>query len=210
MRYLAKLALFTFVGCFFFSGCTVYTEKQTESLSQAVYATKDSIDCGRFDLADEYSTQSTRIVKPPKKRIEILPIYKSGTPDSKQTVASKTPTAPTPTITKPASRTVVIPPRFGNDPVVVVGTLEYEQLLQDNRVATQLRADYDNLKNLKVNLDVELQKQYEMRDKMVEEIIVLQKKLVEKDLALLRRNILIVALVSSLGVGLYLRLRGIL
>ena len=206
MRYLVKLALFAFVGSFFFSGCTVYTEKQTESLSQAVYATKDSIDCGRFDLADEYSTQSTRIVKPPKKRIEVLPIYKSGTSDTKQTVAPKTPTTPS----KPASRTVVIPPRFGNDPVVVVGTLEYEQLLQDNRVATQLRADYDNLKNLKVNLDVELQKQYEMKDKMVEEIIVLQKKLVEKDLALLRRNILIVALVSSLGVGLYLRLRGIL
>lgn len=211
MRHLAKFLFLLVFSSFIFSGCTVYTEKQSESLSQAVYATKDSIDCGRFDLADEYSTQTTRIVRPPKKRIEVLPIYKNTVPvnSNKNVVDSK---KPTPTVLpegKP-SRTVVIPPRFGNDPVVVVGTLEYEQLLKDNRIAVQLKVDYENLRNLKINLDAELQKQYEMRDKMVEELLSLQKKIVEKDLALLRRNILIVALFSSLGVGVYLRIKGIL
>lgn len=213
-----NLAKFVFLAAFvanIFSGCTLYTEKQSESLSQAAYATKDSIDCGRFDLADSYSTEVTRIVRPPKKRIEVLPLYK----ENKQTNVSSSgsleknnsafkPTAQTET--KSSSRTVVIPPRFGNDPVLVVGTEEYEQLLRDNRIAAQLKSDYDNLKNLKVNLDAELQKQYQMRDRMVEDLIHLQKKLVEKDLEILRRNILITCLISVLGVGIYLRIKRIL
>lgn len=212
MRHLVKFVFLVGFSVFLFSGCTVYTEKQSESLSQSVYAAKDSIDCGRFDLADEYATQSTRIVRPPKNRIEILPVYKTNKSagDNKHTVEPKTPKPTSATDTKSVSRTVVIPPRFGNDPVVVVGTEEYDQLLQDNRIAVQLRADFDNLKNLKVNLDAELQKQYEMRDKMVQDLINLQKKLVEKELAILRRNIVIVTLLSCMGIGVYLRIKGIL
>lgn len=211
MRRLAKLIFLVGFCAWFLSGCTVYTEKQSESLSQAAYATKDSIDCGRFDLADSYSAEVTRLVRPPKNRISILPVYKNHKTAGPSTNNSK------PTVSKndnevkpPPSRTVVIPPRFGNDPVVVVGTEEYNQLLQDNKIAVQLRADFDNLQNLKVNLDKELQNQYAMRDKMVEDLIRMQKQLVEKDLALLRRNIIIVSLISLMSVGVYLRIKGIL
>lgn len=66
------IALFAIV---FLSGCTVYTEKQTEAVSQTVYATKDSIDNARIDLAEQYINETARLVKPPKNRINIQPVY---------------------------------------------------------------------------------------------------------------------------------------
>jgi hypothetical protein len=38
----------------------------------------------------------------------------------------------------------------------------------------------------------------------------MQKQLIEKDLAILKRNIIIVCLVLSIGGGVYLRMKGIL
>ena len=55
----------------FLYGCTIYTEKQSKALSQTVYATKDSLDVARIDLADSYINQAVKIVKPPKKRIDV-------------------------------------------------------------------------------------------------------------------------------------------
>jgi len=57
------------------SGCTVYTEKQSEAVSQTVYATKDSIDNARIDLAEQYINETVKLIKPPKKRIDIQPVY---------------------------------------------------------------------------------------------------------------------------------------
>ena len=56
------------VFCFLFSSCTIYTEKQSQALSRTIYATKDSLDEARIDLADKYSAEATRLVKPPKKK----------------------------------------------------------------------------------------------------------------------------------------------
>ena len=58
-----------------FSGCTVYTEKQSEAASQTVYATKDAIDNARIDLAEQYINEAVKLIKPPKTRINIEPIY---------------------------------------------------------------------------------------------------------------------------------------
>lgn len=46
-------------------------QKSNDDLSQAVYATNDSIHSGRFDLAEKYSDQSTRLIAPPANRIPI-------------------------------------------------------------------------------------------------------------------------------------------
>ena len=46
----------SYLSILFLVSCTVYTEKQSEALSQSVYATKDSIDYARIDLDDSYST----------------------------------------------------------------------------------------------------------------------------------------------------------
>jgi hypothetical protein len=74
-KYLIYFLLFLFLPA-----CTVYTEKQSQALSRTVYATKDSLDQARIDLADKYSTETIRLVKPPKKRVEIPPVYKKTIP----------------------------------------------------------------------------------------------------------------------------------
>lgn len=69
MKFLLLLSLFL-------CGCTTrFVEKQSEELSKVVYATSDSIDAGRFDLAEKYSKETTKLVVPPKQRIEVKPIY---------------------------------------------------------------------------------------------------------------------------------------
>jgi hypothetical protein len=107
------------------TSCTVYTEKQSEALSRSVYATKDSLDNARLDLADTYVNESVRIVKPPKKRIEIQPVYKKTTID---TISSQSKVKPT-IINK--QRVLIIPEKYKNDTVVVVSSEEYQQLLKD-------------------------------------------------------------------------------
>lgn len=69
-----KILLIPFV--WFLVSCqhTRYIEKTSEPLSQTVWATKDSIDYGRFDLADKYINQAIKLIPAPEKRIEIKPI----------------------------------------------------------------------------------------------------------------------------------------
>ena len=75
------------------TSCTVYTEKRSEALSQAVFATADSVDAARFDLADSYSKEATKLANPPKVRVKIDPIYTKGVKHPKQkTVLPTTPT----------------------------------------------------------------------------------------------------------------------
>ena len=50
----------------------------------------------------------------------------------------------------------------------------------------------------------------EYNDKMVRDLNIMQRKLVEKDLAILQRNIIIVVLLGTIGVATYLRIKGIL
>jgi len=75
MKYLVKFGIVGFLLAFTMPGCTVYTEKQTEAVSRTVYATKDSIDNARIELAEEYINQTIKLIKPPKNRITIEPIY---------------------------------------------------------------------------------------------------------------------------------------
>jgi len=178
-----------FAVIFLISGCTVYTEKQTESVSQSVYATKDSIDLARIDLAESYINETTKLINPPKKRIEISAIYQKPIQvnDSKQ-------------------RIVIVPEKYKSDKVVVVNTTEYDNLLKDKEISKQLQKDNEILAKAKTEFDAERTKQQEMRDKMVKDLNIMQKKLVEKDLAILWRNIIIVVLLALIGGYIYLRM----
>lgn len=177
---------------------TVYTEKQTEALSKVVYATKDSLDAARVDLADEYATTATRMVKPPKDRIEIQTIYKkpSAVIDKNSTGIKQ--------------RVVVIPSKYKNDVVVVVSSAEYQELLKDKEAYKQLQTDHDLLARAKEEVDAELLKQAEYRDQMIKDLNSMQKSIAEKDLALLKARGIIVALVLAIVAGIYLRIKGIL
>lgn len=178
-----------FTLCLFLNGCTVYTEKQTEAVSQSVYATKDSIDLARIDLAESYINETTKLINPPKKRIQITAIYQKpiSVNDSKQ-------------------RVVIVPEQYKSDKVVVVNSSEYDKLLEDKEIAAKLKKDNEVLAKAKQEFDAERTKQQEMTNKMVKDLNIMQKKLVEKDLAILWRNIIIVALLALIGGYIYLRM----
>lgn len=201
MRYTILLATL------FLCGCTVYTEKQSEALSQTVFATKDSIDKARIDLADFYVDQASRIVKPPKKRIEINSVYKPSAPTTTIPVLN-TSNKKTPEYNQSKQRIVIIPEKYKNDTVIVVSSEEYSQLLKDKQIFAQLQKDTENITEAKKVVDEELIKQMQYADKMVQDLNIMQKKLVEKDLAILQRNIVIVVLSSLIGIGIYLRFKG--
>lgn len=58
------------------TGCSVLPTKTTETQRQTIYAVRDDINAGRFDLADRDSNQLTKLFPPPKKRIPVKPIDK--------------------------------------------------------------------------------------------------------------------------------------
>jgi hypothetical protein len=196
-------ALLVVLISFVLIACTVYTEKQSEALSRTVYATKDSLDQARIDLADKYSTETTRLVKPPKKRISIAPVYKKTI----STIGSQSKSSK---VVVNNQRVLIVPEKYKNDTVVVVSSEEYEQLLKDKEVYEQMQKDYHKLSETKSYVDEELIRQMEYNDKMIKDLNIMQKKLVEKDLAILQRNIVIVLLCVSIGGGVYLRMKGIL
>lgn len=209
MRNLLLLSFFVL----FFSSCTVYTEKQSEALSRSVYATKDSLDVARIDLADKYVDESIRIVKPPKKRIEVNGIYKNVETETSplkkniDTIGSGSKVKPT-MINK--QRVLIVPEKYKNDTVVVVSSEEYKKLLEDKEIYAQIEKDNVNLIETKKLVDEELIRQMEYNDKMIKDLNIMQKKLVEKDLAILQRNVVIVILLLTIGGATYLRIKGIL
>lgn len=191
---------------FCLTSCTVYTEKQSEALSRVVYASKDSMDAARIDLADRYVTETTRIVRPPKNRILIDSVYKK-IDHHINTVSSNSKHDPVP-VSK--QRTVIIPEKYRNDTVIVVNTEEYSQLLKDKEIFIQIQKDTIDLLDAKKQVDAELIRQMDNRDKMINDLNIMQKKLVEKDLAILQRNIIILGLLAAIGGATYLRIKGIL
>ena len=175
------------------AGCTYYTEKQSEALSQNVYATNDSLNKARVDLAYYYSYQTTRLVKPPKKKIYIQPIYQAGDVVKDAKAGEKT-------------RVVIVPSQYKGDKVVVVDSVEYQDLLKVKAIAEQLKKDNANLANAKENTDKELAKQAEYTNKMIKDLNHLQAEVYKKDLAILWRNIIIVGLLVLIGGYIYLRM----
>ena len=176
---------------------TVYTEKQSEALSRVVYATKDSLDSARIDLADSYSTEATRIIQPPKERITIQTVYKKP---SAIIVSGGT----------SSQRVVVIPSKYKSDIVVVVSSAEYEELLKDKEAFDAFKIDHEVLVKAKQEVDDELIKQAEYRDQMIKDLNSMQRNLVEMKLSLLKHRLVILGLSVALAAGIYLRMKGIL
>jgi len=189
------------------TSCTVYTEKQSEALSKVVYASKDSMESARIDLADKYITETTRLVRPPKNRIKIESIYQKSVQQHINTISSSSKNDSIP-INK--QRMIIIPEKYRADTVVVVSTDEYQKLLNDKETFAQIQRDNEGLSEAKQSVDAELIRQMENRDKMINDLNIMQKKLVEKDLAILQRNIIILLLLAIMGGATYLRIKGIL
>ena len=198
-------AIIIFASVLFLASCTVYTEKQSQALSRAVYAAKESFEKARIDLASNYTNEASRIVKPPKNKIDITPIYKTTT--IPVVASSAKPKQPTPINKK---RVLVIPEAYKNDTAIVINSEEYQELLKDKQAFEQLKKDNEQLTKFKTEVDEELTKQQEYNNKMIQDLNRMQKQLVEKDLAILKRNIVIVLLILTGVAGVYLRMKGIL
>lgn len=223
--------IFILLSIILMCSCTVYSEKRSEALSQAVFATADSVQVARFDLADKYSKEATRLAFPPKKAIKISPIITK--PSVKPSVTIKNPKpydsikansssepvtsehiliTSTPSLldlTSPVFR-LVIPEKFKDYPLLIENSTEWNDLIKTKEFSKQLQTDLRNISILKNNIDAELAKQNEMNNKMVRDLNVMQKKLVQKDLAILQRNVVIISLLLIMAVALYLRIKGIL
>lgn len=183
---------FLLTAVFLIAGCTLYTEKQSEAVSQNVYATNDSLAKARVDLAYFYSNETTKFIKPPKQPIKISAIYEAGqvVKDSKN--AERT-------------RVVIVPDQYRNDKVVVVGSAEYQNLLKDREIKKQLETDNKNMVNQLTANQKELVKQKEMSDKMVKDLNHLQAEIYKKDAAIWKRNVIILGLFILIGGYIYLR-----
>lgn len=175
----------------FLSGCTIYTEKQSEALSQNVYATSDSVNSGRIDLAYYYSDQTTRLVKLPKHRIDIQPVFENSGDVKDAKTNNKT-------------HITLIPEQYKNKKVVVVGSNDYQTLLKDASTKKQLEKDNINVIKNKAVVDEELKKQAEMRDKMVNDLNRLQKEHIKDQFTIFRCNVIIVVLLIVIAGLLYL------
>jgi hypothetical protein len=188
-----RLALFSLL----MSGCTIYTEKQSEAVSENVYAANESIAKARVDLAQFYSNETTKFIKPPKHPIKINSIYQAGEVVKNSKQAEKT-------------RVVIVPDEYKNDKLVVVGSTEYDNLLKDSAIKKQLEEDNKNkASQLKTN-DIELQKQRDMSDKMIIDLNNLQKKVITKDLVILRLWTALVSTWIIFAGAVYLRIKGVL
>lgn len=118
MKNILLIAFFIFVICFF--GCSVLnpSKKKQELISQSVYATKDSLELSRYDLATKYSGESVKLIPPPKKKIQIDPIYfKTFDPETKLKIKNN----------------AIILPETATGQVIRVNSQEYNKILSENK-----------------------------------------------------------------------------
>lgn len=211
MHAFGKLLIFCIVF-FCFSSCAIYTEKQTEAVSQTVYATKDSIDKARFDLADKYINETVRLINPPKARIEINYITEPSQ-SVKQNVQQLNIKSQGGT-KKPSTETrlpvVVIPERLKGMSVIVVDSEEYNALLEDKQVFEQLKIDFENIAGAKATVDKELQTQIKNRDKMIRDLNKMKEVLSKKDLTIWKLSTALVTTSIALIAGVILKFKGII
>lgn len=218
---------FTITILVLFTSCTIYTEKRSEALSQAVFATAEGIKNARFEKAAEYSEQAKKLAYPPKKHITISPILTKQVKNiqsinSQATVKTLNTSIPstsvktnviTSTSHQEEEETVlrlVIPESLKQAKLLIENSAEWNELLKTKEFKEQLEQDNLRLKKLAQDIDDELYKQQKYTNKMVEDLNKLQKDVIKKDLHILKLYIVVVLLLTAIGGGVYLRIKGIL
>ena len=188
----------------FTSSCsnTLYKQVQTEETSRVVYATKDSIDAARIDLASQYATEATRLVVPPKERIQIQSLW--VTPPSSAVIS------PNDTKTIDKKKYVVVPREYNGLDVMVVGSEEYNALLKIKDYATQLETDNKLLAEAKAQVDAEIVHQREMHDKMIDDLNKFKLQVSELKLTLFKRNLALGLIVAAGAVVVFIKVRKLL
>ena len=222
---LHKLALLTLL-LIIVTGCTIYTEKRSEALSQAVYATSSSILNARIDFAAKYAEQAKRLAYAPKKQIDILPLItedvkKIETVNSSTKVtdnsAKKPSTIPTSIITATTVDNqnqkivrLVIPEFLKHAKLLIENSEEWNELIKNKEINLQLEQDKANLQKLAQDIDAELAKQQKYNSELLNELHNLKTKVAEKQVTIYKLYITIAVLLGAIVGGIYLRMKGVL
>lgn len=193
MRVFLLLSLLLLTGC---KTREVYIEKNSEALSQAVYASDDSVKAGRFDLTGKYTGEATRLITPPKQRIPIKPIQK------KFETKTINPTTGKEEIHIEWKNYALIPEDLRDKKVVLVGTKEYADLLQDAGIALQLEMDVNYYKTHAQAIDKQLQVNEGNLKALIDSNNELQVEKERLSKIIAQRNLTIFGLIVGIGVAI--------
>jgi hypothetical protein len=174
-RYILLFCILLLASCALFRDLSIL--KQTEIVSQNTYAIKESAETGRYDLVDFYTKALTRLIVSPETSLSVSPI-----------------------IDKDGRYVVTLPSRFTNQRILVVGSEEYQKLIQTQAIAKQLLEE--NIKLIKNTSDIDnaVREQAEALDSLYyeNEKYKTQTKLQSENLS--KKNIIILSL-SILIIG---------
>lgn len=124
--------------CFLF-GCTSNVARQNEALRSGVHAVNKSIEKKRFDLAEKYSRELTRLVPPPKKEIKVEEFSIGTGVDTKHYT--------------------VLPESKIKTEIIVENSAEYNRVVQENeKLAAILKHESESLNKYKKTNDEVLRK----------------------------------------------------
>jgi hypothetical protein len=157
-----------------------------------VYATSESIEKGRIDLADQYAKNAKMLVDPPKNPFTVKAIISKAKD-------------------KDLGKAVVVVPSYltGMD-VIVVGSEQYKKLLEIKENAVQLQIEYENLQKEKEEAYKALRDQREAKSQLLKDYDNLVLDLKNKQLALLKRNVIIGSMSLLIGLYIFLKVRGLI
>ena len=207
------------------TGCTIYTEKRSEALSQAVYATSASISNARIDFAARYAEQAKRLAYAPKNQIEILPIVTEtvktiesiNTPTIIKKSVKASSSIPTSVITATSIDNqnqkiirLVIPEFLKHANLLIENSEEWNELIKNKEINAQLEQDKANLQKLARDIDAELAKQQKYNSELLDELHRLKTKVAEKQVTIYKLFMTIAVLIGAIVGGIYLRIKGIL
>lgn len=140
-RYVLLFCILLLASCALFKDPSIL--KQTEIVSQNTYAIKESASYGRYDLVDFYTKELTRLIVSPETFLSVSPITD-----------------------KDGRYIVTLPSRFTNQRILVVGSEEYQKLIQTQAIAKQLLEENIKLTKNTSEVDNAIREQAETLDSL--------------------------------------------
>ena len=176
------------VICCMLSSCSTrpVVISYSPEVTTTVAAIKDSFDAARIDLANSYTEALSMLVTPPEKRIQIEPIYKDG------------------------KRIAVIPDKYKDSNVVIVGTEDWSNLVKTKDIVLQLANDKTNLNTQILSIQEELIEQQKIKQQLAEDNVNLQIKNTEANSSIFRLRAYMIGLISLILVYIYLKTKRII
>lgn len=160
---------------------TQIVEIPSPTLCKTAYAIKDSFEEARIDLADRYTLELMKLVIPPKERIVIEPILKDG------------------------KRVAIIPEKYKDTSVVVIGSKEWDELKKIKSIAEQLAGENNTLITLVNTLESELRDQKRITNELVSDNNKLTLENKDLESALWRKNVYLITIFLAIGGYVYAR-----